>query len=331
MKDINSKKYIGIIGCGYWGKNLVRVFNELGVLKSICDNNKDVLEDKKSQYPSLSVTDNFSDILNDNEITAVVISSPASTHYNLAKMAILAKKDVFIEKPLALSVEDGEDLVNLADKNSCILMVGHILLYHSAVLKIEEILQKGQLGEIRYISSHRLNFGKLRKEENVLWSFAPHDLSAIRNFLGMPIGVRSVGKTFLSHDVPDITMSILDFGNEKSAHVFVSWLNPFKEQKMTIVGSDGMIVFDDQAENKLFLYEHNVKWDGNNYPQAVKSDPKVINISSNEPLMEEAKHFLDCIKTRKEPKSCGREALDVLKILSACQTSIENNGDYIPL
>lgn len=320
-----SKRNLALVGCGYWGKNLLRVFNELGVLKIIFDENRKLLEEKAIQNSHLKVASNFEDILQDKKIKAIVIASPAVTHYKIAKQAILAGKDVFIEKPLALSVSEGKELVTLADKKKRILMVGHLLHYHPAILEMEKIVKNGKIGNIRYIVSHRLNFGKLRKEENVLWSFAPHDISIIKKFLGMPDSVISSGRSFLNTGVPDITMSILNFNNGKGAHIFVSWLNPFKEQKLTIVGEKGMLVFDDQVKDKLVLYNHSIRWNAD-CPEAVKADLKIIRIKNSEPLLEEAKHFISCIKNRKTPKTDGKEAFDVLRILDACQRSIIKNG-----
>lgn len=327
-KKLKIKNKIGLAGAGYWGKNLVRVFNELGVLKTVCDLDKNVLAERKKDYPNLELTNDFSDMLEDKEIKGVVIATPAVTHYNLAKKAILAGKDVFIEKPLALTIEDGKDLVLLAEKKKAILMVGHLLLYHPAVEKIKEMLKRGDLGEIRYIYSNRLNFGKIRVEENVLWSFAPHDIAIMISLLGMPKRVRSIGRNYLQKDNADTTLSFLEFEKEKAAHIFVSWLNPFKEQKLSIVGEKAMVVFDDRAENKLVIYFHKVKNHQNKSLQALSAEGKVIAISNKEPLLLEAKHFLDCIQKRKKPLTDGAEALEVLKVLDACQKSLDNNGIY---
>jgi len=323
-----SKIKLGLIGVGYWGKNLLRVFNELDVLKIACDLNEELLNGKKQEYPNIQFTTNLVDVLNDKEIKGVVISTPAVTHYKLAKEAILAGKDVFVEKPLALKMGEGEELVKLAQKKKAILMVGHLLLYHPAVKKLKALIKKGELGEIYYIYSNRLNFGKIRTEENVLWSFAPHDISVIINFLGMPKKVRVIGENYLQKDVADTTLSFLDFGKKRAAHIFVSWLNPFKEQKLSVIGEKAMAVFDDRAEEKLILYHHKVK-NNNNCPEAVVAQGESIEIPNEEPLMEEAKHFLDCIEKRQNPVTDGYEALNVLKVLSACQKSLEKNGKTI--
>lgn len=328
------KKNIGLIGAGYWGQNLIRVFSELGVLKIICDLNKNVLLERKKEYPYLKTTTNFDDILKDKTIEGVVISAPAALHYKLTKKSLFAGKDVFVEKPLALKVKEAEELVKIAKNNKKILMVGHLLLYHPAIKKVKELIKNKELGEVRYIYSNRLNFGKLRTEENVLWSFAPHDIAVIldliEDILGMPkkVNVIAVGKNYLQKRIPDVTLSFLEFEKNKAAHIFVSWLNPFKEQKLSIIGSKGMVVFDDQSKEKLTLFKHKIRWK-KEIPEAIKDKGKVIKIANKEPLKEEAKHFLECIKKRKRAITDGREGLEVLKILDACQRSMDNNGKSI--
>lgn len=319
---------IGLVGAGYWGKNLIRIFNQLKALKTICDTDRKVLEEKKREYPNPQITVDFKEILEDKAIKGVVISTPAATHYNLVKESLLAGKDTFVEKPLALKVREGEELVRLAQDQKVILMVGHLLLYHPAIIEMQKLIKNGGLGEIQYIWSNRLNLGKLRREENVLWSFAPHDISVIINILGMPKGVWASGRSYLQENIPDTTLSSLQFDKGKLAHIFVSWLNPFKEQKLSIIGSKAMAVFDEQARDKLIVYPHKIKKYKNKNPEAIKAEGKIINILKNEPLLEEAKHFLVCIKERKEPKTNGKEALNTLKVLDACQRSINKNGKY---
>jgi len=322
---------VALVGAGYWGKNLVRVFYQLGVLKIICDLDKKILEQRGKEYPNLLTTSNFEDILNDKEIKGVIISSPAATHYKLVLKALSAGKDVFVEKPLALRVREGEELLKIARDRKLILMVGHLLLYHPAIIELKKLIKKGILGEIRYIWSNRLNFGKLRREENVLWSFAPHDLSVIVDILGKPERVIAIGKSYLQNNIPDVTLSTLEFPKNQAAHILVSWLNPFKEQKMSIIGSRAMAVFDDQAKDKLIIYPHQVKWQENKNPEAVRAEGKVAAISQQEPLNQEAKHFLECIKNRKNPRTDGESALVVLKALDASQKSIDKNGIAVSL
>lgn len=315
-----SNKNIAVIGAGYWGKNLIRVFYKLNVLKVICDSDKNILEKRKTEYPGVETTANFQEILKDKEIKAAAIAAPAATHYQLTKKALNAGKDVFAEKPLALNAKEGKELVNLAKKKKLILMVGHLLHYHPAIVELKKIIKKGTLGNIRYIYSNRLNFGKLRKEENVLWSFAPHDISLIINILGKPKKAVSFQKSYLQKNVADTTLSILEFKKGQAAHIFVSWLNPFKEQKFVVIGSKAMAVFDDQAEDKLIIYPHKINWKGDT-PEAQKSNGIAVKLEDKEPLTEEIKHFLKCLKTRKEPLTNGQEGLDVLRILEKLSNS----------
>lgn len=323
-------KNTALIGVGYWGKNLIRVFNQLGVLKIICDLDEKILNKRKKEYPNLQITTSFSEILKDRSIKAVVIATPSATHYKLAKEMLEGGKNVFVEKPLALTVEEGEELVRLAKKKKLILMVGHLLLYHPAVIELKALIDKGELGKIRYIFSNRLNFGKLRREENVLWSFAPHDISIIIDILGRPRQISAVGKSYLQENIPDTTLSILGFEGSQAAHIFVSWLNPFKEQKFSVIGSKKMAVFDG-VRNELIIYSHQLNWKKNKGYEAIRAEGKLIEIPVREPLMEEAKHFLECIRKRKKPKTDAKEGLDVLKILTACQISLDQNGKPIEI
>ena len=319
---LGSKQNIGLVGAGYWGKNLVRVFNELGVLKLVCDTNDEILQKTKIDYPSIETTKDFNDLLQDKSLTGLVIATPAVTHYKLVVQALEASKNVFVEKPLALNVKEGEELVKLAESRGLILMVGHLLLYHPAIVKLKEMIKQGELGEIQYICSNRLNFGKIRTEENVLWSFAPHDISIIIDLLGMPKKVWAQGNAYLQKDIPDITLTFLEFEDNKAGHIFVSWLNPFKEQKLSVIGSKKMAVYDG-VTNELTLFKHKVENSDNGYPQAIKADGEVIDFPDQEPLIQEAKHFLDCLQTKQTPKTSGQEALNVLKVLSLAQTSLE--------
>ncbi len=329
MKSNKKKaKILGLVGAGYWGKNLIRVFDKLGVLKIICDIDKNVLADRKAKYPHLKTSTNFSEILEDKSIKAVVISTPSVTHYKLCKRALRARKDVFVEKPLALKVKQGKELVRLAQNKKCILIVGHLLLYHPAIVKLKKIIREGKLGEIRYVWSNRLNFGKLRRDENVLWSFAPHDISIIIDLLGMPKRLIAVGKSYLQKEISDTTLTFFEFNKEKTAHIFGSWLNPFKEQKLAVIGSKKMAVFDG-VKNELTVYPHKIKRYRNKAPEAIKAKGKIIKTSKKEPLMEEAKHFLECIEKRKRPRTDGEEALAVLRVLDVCQKSLEKGQKLI--
>jgi UDP-2-acetamido-3-amino-2,3-dideoxy-glucuronate N-acetyltransferase len=256
-------------------------------------------------------------------VDAVAIATPAVTHYEMTKRAIEAGKDVFVEKPLAIDVEQGQVLVNLAEKMKKILMVGHILHYHPAVIKLKQLFSDGALGNVQYLYSNRLNMGKIRTEENILWSFAPHDISVMLGLLKEdPLEVTSKGGAYLSRDVVDVTLSEFLFPSGIRAHIFVSWLHPFKEQLLVVVGSEKMAVFDDTSQDKLKLYPHKVEWK-NQVPVAIKAKAEIIKLEQAEPLKSECQHFLDCVINRTQPLTDGQEGLRVLKILDRCQKSLD--------
>jgi UDP-2-acetamido-3-amino-2,3-dideoxy-glucuronate N-acetyltransferase len=319
-----SSVNVAVVGVGYWGKNLVRNFNELGALSALCDAHPLAEDSCRRQYENVRFFTDFKTVLADPSIDAVALATPAITHYEMAKAALLAGKDVFVEKPLAIDVRHGEHLVELAAANGRILMVGHILRYHPAILKLQELIQGGVLGKINYLYSNRLNIGKIRTEENILWSFAPHDISVMLSLLNeMPSRVSCQGSAYLNNAVADVTMSHFDFPSGVQAHIFVSWLHPVKEQRLVVVGSEKMAVFDDTAEQKLVLYPHKVEWK-NRVPTAVKANAEAVAIDSREPLRAECQHFLDCIASRTSPISDGAEGLRVLRVLDACQRAIVN-------
>lgn len=324
-------KNIAVIGMGTWGKNLVRNFYELGALKVICDRVSDYEEIVKQKYPNALFNSDYQSVLSDPEICAVALATPAATHYSLVKRALEANRDVFVEKPLSLAVSEGEELVKLANDRKRILMVGHILRYHPAVLELGKLVREGRLGRIQYIYSNRLNIGKIRTEENILWSFAPHDISVIIALLDEePDTVMCQGAEYLHRAVVDVTVSQLTFPSGVHAHIFVSWLHPFKEQRLVIIGSEKMAVFDDTAADKLLLYPHRVEWK-NRVPTAVKAEAEKIPLPEGEPLRNECQHFLDCIAKRSQPLTNGDEGLRVLRILNACQEALEKGGQKLAL
>jgi UDP-2-acetamido-3-amino-2,3-dideoxy-glucuronate N-acetyltransferase len=323
------EKNIAVIGSGYWGKNLVRNFYELGSLKTVCDLDMELLKEFQNDYPGIQVTTSFTELLEDPGIRGVVIATPAVLHYQMVKTALESGKDVYVEKPLSLSVEDGEDLVEISEANGNILMVGHILQYHPAVLKLHEMIKEGDLGKIQYIYSNRLNLGKFRTEENILWSFAPHDISIILMMLNeMPTGLTAHAGTYLNKNVADVTLTTMDFPGDVKAHIFVSWLHPYKEQRLVVVGSKKMAVFNDVSEEKLLLYPHEIEW-VDRVPVPYLKDAIVVDYEMKEPLKEECKHFIECIETRKTPKTDGREGLRVLKVLDASRESLEKSGEKV--
>jgi UDP-2-acetamido-3-amino-2,3-dideoxy-glucuronate N-acetyltransferase len=321
------KKNIAVIGCGYWGKNLVRNFYELNSLAAICDVDAKTLESFQEKYPDLILHSDHKQLLKDPEIEAIVISTPADTHYSLAKQALQADKDVFVEKPIALKYKEGDELVSLAKEKDRILLVGHILEYHPAIVKLKEMIDQGELGKINYIYSHRLNLGKFRTEENILWSFAPHDISVILYLLNeMPVEVWAHGGNYLSPNITDVTVTSLDFPSGAKAHIFVSWLHPYKEQKLVIIGDKKMVMFDDVSpEDKLFEYSHKIDWI-ERVPVPRPEEAQPIKLEMAEPLKKECEHFLDCIASRKTPKTDGKKGLQVLEILEACQKSLKESG-----
>ncbi len=320
-------KNIVVVGTGYWGKNLVRNFHELGALRGICDIVPAVLTSFREKYPDIRTYAALSEALADPEVKALVVATPAATHFAVVKQTLLAGKDVFVEKPIALRYPEGEELVALARERARILMVGHILEYHPAIEKIKEMIDRGDLGKIRYIYSSRLNLGKIRTEENILWSFAPHDISVILLLLGeMPSEVVARGGTYLSPGIPDVTVSMLAFPSGTKAHIFVSWLHPYKEQKLIVVGEKKMVVFDDVAPtNKLLAYDHKIDWrDGHPIPRPDHAIP--IPFEQREPLELECRHFIDCVEFRKAPKTDGAKGLGVLRVLEACEESLRGEA-----
>jgi UDP-2-acetamido-3-amino-2,3-dideoxy-glucuronate N-acetyltransferase len=325
---------IACIGAGYWGQNLIRNFHELNALHVICDSDHNTELDFRARYPQIRFTDSVDAVLTDSEIAGVAIATPAETHGSLVRQALLAGKDVFVEKPLCLSATEGKKLIALAAEKKRILMVGHLLWYHPAVLKLKQLIEDGELGRIRYIYSNRLNLGKIRREENILWSFAPHDISVILGLVGeMPDGIDAQGGNYLHDQIADVTISLLSFPSGIKAHVFVSWLHPYKEQKLIVVGDRQMAVFDDvEEENKLTLYPHVISWKGSiPVPNKAKACP--VPVESVEPLRAECAHFLECIQTRQTPRTDGQEGLRVLTVLQQCQDALQipaTNGKTTP-
>jgi len=256
---------VGVIGTGYWGKNLIRNFDELGVLTGFCDINPNARAEFSSRYPAAKAYAEAVDLVADPMIDGVAIATPAETHGKLVRMALEGGKHVFVEKPLCLDVQEGRQLADMATQRGLTLMVGHLLLYHPAFCSLKQFVDNGELGELRYIMSNRLSLGKIRREENALWSFAPHDISMILSLTGcLPVRVMAHGGTYLSPSVADTTLSHLAFHGGVQAHIYVSWLHPYKDQRLVVVGSKAMVVFDDvmQGDDKLLVYRHQLIWQG---------------------------------------------------------------------
>lgn len=324
---------IAVIGTGYWGRNLVRNYASLNALSVICDRSADVLGELKARYPHVETCLTLKDVLDRRDIQGVAIATPAETHYDIVRKALLAGKHVFVEKPLVLHEKEGEELIQLAADYHLIIMVGHLIQYHPSFIKLKQLASSGELGRKNYIYSHRLNLGKIRREENILWSFAPHDISMILSLAGEePETVLATGGNYLHKRVADVTTTHLDFASGLKAHVFVSWLHPFKEQKLVVVGDRKMAVFDDTKPwpDKLLLYPHVIKWE-NNLPVPTKVDPERIETLQEEPLSVECRQFLHSIETGQNPVTDGREGLRILKVLNAAQQSLEMNSQIIHL
>lgn len=318
---------LAVVGAGYWGRNLVRVMGELGALGAIVD----PLLDHKA-FPGLDVpvfnSADLDHVLADPAIDAVVIATPAATHAEVARRCLEAGKHCFVEKPLALDVAEAQSLVDLAEAQGLVLMVGHLLQYHAAFERLRELAADGVLGRIQYVYSNRLNLGKFRREENALWSFAPHDISMILSLVGEePAEVSATGSSYLRPGVADVTTTHLSFPGGARAHVFVSWLHPVKEQKLVVVGDRGMAVFDDRQpwDTKLMLYRHEVTWrDGT--PEPVPADGEAVALAQSEPLRRECQHFLDSVAANSRPITDGPEGVRVLRVLDAAQRSLEAGG-----
>ena len=328
-KNRRSSIGVAVIGSGYWGKNLVRNFHQLEVLKLICDKSEMALAQFKGLKPNVETSLSFNEVFSREDIQGVIIATPAETHFPIAREALLSGKHVFVEKPLVLQEKEGEELIAITRDKNLVLMVGHLLQYHPVFIHLKQLAISGELGRINYIYSHRLNLGKIRREENILWSFAPHDISMILSLAGEdPESVMTSGGNYLHKKIADVTTTHLEFASGLRSHIFVSWLHPFKDQKLVVVGDRKMAVFDDTQPwaEKLLLYPHEIKWK-DQIPVPSKAKPEHVNsIPEKEPLRLECEHFLHCITAGEAPRTDGREGLRVLRILNASQHSLDNNG-----
>lgn len=332
--SVTGRPRIAVLGCGAWGINHVRVWHELGHLGLICDPDPARLEAARAAAPGAEVRSDPHQVLAREDIEAVVIASPAVTHADLAVAAIDAGKDVLVEKPLAISVWDAEKVVDLAAARGRVLMVGHVLEYHPATVRLRELVETGSLGKVLYLYSNRLNFGRVRTEENALWSFAPHDIALFLRLLGeLPTEVAARGGAYLSDGVADTTLMSLRFPRSVQAHVFVSWLHPFKEHRLVVVGDERMAVFDDTApwDEKLLVYPHRVDWVGGRVPVARKAAADVVPLDPGEPLRLECEAFVEAVRSRARPLTDGGSGLAVLRILASGQRSLDLAGAPVPI
>jgi UDP-2-acetamido-3-amino-2,3-dideoxy-glucuronate N-acetyltransferase len=311
---------IAVVGCGYWGKNLVRNFAELGALHTICDANPKVLQQIASGYPGVNTETEYQKLLGTEEIKGVVIATPAVLHYSMAREAILAGKDVFVEKPFTTSSKDAQELLELAETQQRIVMVGHLLLYHPAVQELRRYIHSGELGEIYYLYSTRVNLGQIRQDENALWRLVPHDIAMFIYLLGeSPRVVSAQGSSYLQPNFVDVVFVTLRFG-KVLAHVHASWLDPHKIRQLTVVGRDRMAVFDDmELEYKLQIYNKGVM-EGS---LQIRSGEVVFpRVQLTEPLLAECRDFIECVKTRREPLSGAKLGVKVVEALEAAERSI---------
>jgi UDP-2-acetamido-3-amino-2,3-dideoxy-glucuronate N-acetyltransferase len=325
-----NRPRVAAVGCGHWGKNIARNLARLGALHAICDPNPAAALRVSADFGVPART--FEDILNDPHCEAIALASPAALHGEHVRVSLRAGKHVFVEKPLTLDVNDGRDLAGMARRKSRILMVGHLLRYHPHVLKLIDLVKEGSLGQIRRIFARRQGPGRLRTEEDVLWSFAPHDISLILALLGeMPKKVWAEGSAILTPSVLDMATIHMKFLSGVAARIHVSWLNPYKEQKLTVVGTKATAIFDDRADwpDKLLVYQHEIVFrDGR--PWKVNTDPTRFRLEQCEPLHEECAHFLHAVKTGVLPRTDSAEALAVLSILDAATRSLETGRHTAP-
>ncbi len=320
---------VAVLGCGGWGRNITRSLAALGNLAAVVDPSEAGRANAASIAPDVPVR-SLEDVLADEAIRGVMIATPAETHFELAMQAMRAGKDVFVEKPMTIRLDDSRALVDTADALGRILMVGHLLEYHPAILTLAQLIDDGVLGQVRYVSSNRLNLGKVRIAENALWSFAPHDIAVILRLVGQaPFQVVATGGCYLTPNIADTTVTQLLFDNGVRSHVYVSWLHPFKEQKLVVVGSEKMASFCDVSK-ELLLYDQRVEWrEGQPVPH--RGEGERVEFPADEPLKAECRHFVECIETRRTPRTCGREGLRVLQILHAAQRSLVTNGTPVAL
>lgn len=319
------KKNIAVVGCGYWGKNLVRNFADLGSLSAVCDPNGELAEKYAKQYAVNNLA--FTEIINDASIDGVVLAVPAPLHASLAIAAMNAKKHVYVEKPLAMNQVEANKMIVTAKNNNVQLMVGHLLQYHPVFVALRSIVAAGKLGDLQYIYSNRLSFGKVRSEEDVIWSFAPHDISMILSLAGQePKLVRTESTQILQANISDTATVHMEFTAGLKGHISVSWLHPYKEQKLVVIGEFGMAVFDDTKpwSEKLGLYRHIVQSAGESL-KLEKAEVEYVDVAQSEPLKNECQHFIDVVSARITPLTDGVEGLRVLKVLTAASLSNELN------
>lgn len=319
-----SKQRVAIIGAGNWGKNHVRVFYNLNVLKAVAEVDENLRNKTRDLYPGVEVYDSYIDIINNSDIDAIVIATPAHTHYEISKMALMADKDVLVEKPMTLSVKEAQELVYIAETRKKVLMVGHLLLYKPAIRKIMELVQGGHIGDLRYIEMRRLKLGKVRSQENVLWSFAPHDVAVLLSLVNAPIKkIKASGLKAIQKNIEDDVHVDFIFEKGVQAHIHVSWIWPQDERMTIIIGTNGVITFNEN-ENKVLLHRKGVNSDLSTFDEG----SQLIQFDEVDALEAEALHFLECIKNGFIPLTDGKKGENVIKVLVQAGNDLEDKKEY---
>jgi predicted dehydrogenase len=328
---------VGVVGLGYWGPNLARNFDHLpdAELAWLCDASGDALERLARAFPSARTTASLEDLLGDESLDAVALATPVSTHAELARRVLEAGKNCFVEKPLGQSVEEAERVVESAREAGRVLMVGHLLEYHPGVERMSELIEAGELGDVRYIYSNRLNLGQLRRDENALWSLGAHDVSVILRLAAEePYECRAVGESYVNEGVEDVVFCYLRFPSGLAAHMHLSWLDPHKERRFTVVGSKRMATFDDmEVERKLSVYDKGFDEDYSSYGEYIARSGDIFSphVPNEEPLRIECRHFLDCVRDGVEPRSGAESGLRVVRVLEALQRSLRESSRAAPV
>jgi len=330
MESMSDKPNVALLGCGYWGKNLARNFHELRALSCVCDPSEAGRATASAIADGVQTTDQFETVFRDSEIDAVAIATPAPSHFELAARALMAGKDVFVEKPMTLHADEADQLQELAREQQRVLMVGHLMEYHPAVQHLREAITGGEFGEVRYLISNRLNFGIVRTAENAWWSLAPHDISVILRLMGgLPESVTCHGGSFVTEGVNDLANAQLQFSAGRQARIGVSWLHPVKERKLFVIGSERSAIFDDTA-NSLTLFDQQVNVN-KGVPELNDQGAKSVVLPVDEPLQRECQHFLECVQTRATPLTDGASGAAVVRVLEAGQRSLEQGGKEIKI
>jgi predicted dehydrogenase len=326
---------VGVVGLGYWGPNLARNFDRLpdAELTWLCDASEDALERWGAAFPAARTTASLDDLLSDDSLDAVVVATPVPTHAELATRVLAAGKHCFVEKPMGRSAAEAEAVVEAAQASDRVLMVGHLLEYHPGVEKLSELVSSGELGDVHYVYSNRLNLGKHRPDENALWSLGAHDVSVILRLAGdEPFQCDAVGESYVKPGVEDVVFALMRFHSGLVAHMHLSWLDPHKERRFTVVGSRRMATFDDmELERKLTIYDKGFDEDYSSYGEYIarSGDASSPRISNEEPLRIECAHFIECIRDGKEPRSGAESGLRVVRVLEQLQTSLTESSHFV--